>query len=130
MRESLRHIGNGVGKVLDRVPGWDTGVVLDLVTTTKARNGDGGIAPIANSRKEAVFADGLGDVVMFDFVAKRAGHPATAAIDFMGVVLRTRIQNSHGVLGSRHRLLVTVPVVKQLTGRRFAKMQQIGRAHV
>lgn len=57
------------------------GVVFDLMTATEAGDGHLGVAAVANRGEQALLADELCDLKVFDFVPERAGHAAAAGVD-------------------------------------------------
>ena len=97
-------------------------VVCDLLAATESGHGDVSLASLSNGWKQTLFADGLSDVVMFDFVSERTGHAATAAVDFIHTVPPDASQQFDRVLAADDRFLMAVGVVFQIRGR-FSKCQ-------
>lgn len=70
----MRRLGQGVGDIFDHVARVRPSVVLDVVATTEAGDGNPGVAARTDGGEQSLFADGLGDLVLFDLVPERARH--------------------------------------------------------
>ena len=73
-----------VGQMLNGMQRGDARVMLDLLSATETGYGDPTVATLSNRREQPFLADCSRDVVVFFLVPERAGHPTTAAVDFLG----------------------------------------------
>src|SRR5205823_10812482 len=84
--------------------------VFDLLPARDARRDHNGVRVVFHGRKETAAAYGNRNVVMFLFVAERAGHAAAAGIDFFDWI--SKRNGFLQITRADKRLLVTMSVDK------------------
>ena len=96
----------------------NAGVMIYLGSAAEARHDNLGLTVVSYGGKQPLLADSFRQVMVFDFVAKRAGHPTATGFDLDRAVPERSAEQRHGVLGTDKCLLMAVAVVRDVSGLR------------